>query len=203
MGRATVSGSFIVGQSTVPVPDFWVGLRKGWEEGDDLASAFVSLPAEKLRTHGYIIGTTGCGKTTCLNHLLYQDIVTGHSIVLLDMRGDLVESTLRICSHCADPSRIRIIDLREPHRCFGFNPLVGSGESYFRALGVLDVIAAEASSWGVQLSETLRNALMALAEAGERLTSLERFFTTKGFASAAFSAVIRNTYEPFGSALNS
>lgn len=185
------------------IPQFWIGLRKDWESGDDLAKAFVALPAEKLRTHAYVLGATGCGKTTCLNHLLYQDIASGHSLVLLDMRGDLVESTLKICALSADPSRVRLIDLRERDRSFGFNPLVGSGESYFRALGVLDVIAAEAQSWGVQLSETLRNALMVLGEAGERLTSLERFFTTRRFASTAFSAVVRNTSELFGSALTS
>lgn len=166
---------------TSKIPRFWIGLRKDWEAGDDLARAFIALPAEKLRTHAYVLGATGCGKTTCLNHLLYQDIASGHSLVLLDMRGDLVESTLRICALCADPSRVRIVDLREAGRCFGFNPLVGSGESYFRALGVLDVIAAEAQSWGVQLSETLRNALMALAEVGERLTNLENFFYRQDF----------------------
>lgn len=50
-----------------------------------------------------------------------------------------------------------------------------------KALHLLDVIASESESWGVQLEETLRNALLLLSLSGKRLTELERLFFEEAF----------------------
>ncbi|MBS1722966.1 MAG: type IV secretion system DNA-binding domain-containing protein [Armatimonadetes bacterium] len=164
------------------IPEFWVGIRKDWEDGEGgLADELVELSWSQLKTHALVLGATGSGKTTLLHHLIQADMRRHHSIAVLDMRGDLVQKVLELCAWEIEAQRVRIIDLRDPDHCLGFDPLHGSGESYFRALGVLDVVASESESWGVQLSETLRNALMLLAEAGERLTTLERLFYDRAF----------------------
>ncbi len=155
----------------------WIGVEADWilnssEPWDHL----VSVSPQELATHALVLGATGSGKTVLLLHLIAQDLERGHSVCVLDLRGDLVSAVVELCAGNIDPSRLRIIDLREKVRPFGFNPLHGSGEPYFRSLSVLDAVASESESWGVQLSETLRNALMLLAESGAALTELERLF---------------------------
>lgn len=164
------------------VPKHWIGVRKWWQfcSGSPIAD-LVSLPPDQLRYHALLIGATGSGKTNLIHHLIAQDIMNGHSFAVLDLRGDLVSAALELCAGHVDPAKVAMIDLREKVRPFGFNPLHGAGEPYFRALSVLAALESEADSWGVQLSETLRNALMLLAETGEPLTRLDSLFYDRAF----------------------
>jgi len=170
-------------------PRHWIGVKKGWQllPGSPL-DRLVSVPPEKLKTHALVIGATGSGKTNLLHHLIAQDIITGHSFAVLDMRGDLVGDVAGMCHGRVDPMRARIIDLREKVRHQGFDPLHGAGEPYFRALNVLDAVESESDSWGVQLSETLRNALMLLADSGQRMTRLEDLFYDRHFLAGCVDA---------------
>ncbi|MCA9938217.1 MAG: TraM recognition domain-containing protein [Anaerolineales bacterium] len=45
-------------------------------------------------THTYVVGTTGRGKSKLLEHILYQDIVSGHGCGVLDPHSDLVADLL-------------------------------------------------------------------------------------------------------------
>ncbi len=169
-------------ESSFDAPAHWIGVKVGWDEKGYLAgSDLVSLTPNELKTHAYIIGATGCGKTNLIHHMIAQDVILGNSFVVLDMRGDLSSAALEICSREIPPSMVKTIDLREKERPFGFNPLSGSGEPYFRALGVLGAVESDSDSWGVQLSETLRNGLLALSESGEALTRLEPLFYNSRF----------------------
>lgn len=155
----------------------WIGVEADWMlKSPEPWSHLVSVSPKELATHALVLGATGSGKTVLLLHLIAQDLERGHSVCLLDLRGDLVNAVIELCARDIDPSRLRIIDLREKVRPFGFNPLHGSGEPYFRSLSVLEAVANEAESWGVQLAESLRNALMLLAETGAALTDLEKLF---------------------------
>lgn len=147
------------------------------ELGRDVESGVgVSISQSDLAKHCYILGATGCGKTSLILRLIEQDLKHEHSLVVVDLRGDLVQGALGLCAGLGvDEERVRLIDLRERGGC-GFDPLRGAGEAYIRALHVLDVVAAESESWGVQLEETLRSALLLLAGAGETLVELERVF---------------------------
>jgi hypothetical protein len=140
-----------------------------------------SLGDDDFKTHALLIGATGSGKTTLLQKFIASDIERGRSLVLLDLRGDLVETVLALCADTVDPAKVILFDLREKVQPLGFNPLFGAGEPYFRALNVFDVIAEQSESWGIQLAETLRNALLLLAEAGEPLTRIEALFYDRRF----------------------
>ncbi|MBS1702864.1 MAG: type IV secretion system DNA-binding domain-containing protein [Armatimonadetes bacterium] len=155
------------------------GEQIGSETGTGLP--FI-LSANELRRHCYLIGSTGVGKTNLVLRLLEQDVVGGHSVVVVDMRGDLVSGALGLCASLGvDPARVSLLDLREKDRIQGFDPLSGAGEPYVRALHLSEVIAQESGSWGVQLEETLRNCLLLLASAGEPLTKLESVLYDDGF----------------------
>lgn len=160
----------------------WIGVKKGWQAvSSNPLEHLISITPDMLKTHALLIGATGSGKTNLMHHLIAQDIERGHSVVVLDLRGDLVDSVLELAAGRVHPSNVTLIDLREKDRPHGFSPLFGPGEPYFRALGVLDAIAHESDSWGVQLSETLRYALMLFAEVGNPITQLEQLFYNSTF----------------------
>lgn len=150
-------------------------MRKGWERTcRSISEALVSLTPEQMKTHTLVIGATGSGKTCLLHHLIAQDLLNNSSIVVLDARGDLAAATIELCARAIiDPAKVRFFNLREKERPFGFNPLAGGGEPYYRALGVLQALESGSESWGVQLAETMRNALLLLAQSGGSLTKLE------------------------------
>ncbi len=136
-----------------------------------------NLNTQDLSKHCYILGRTGCGKTTFILNLIQQDVEQEHAIVVLDLRGDLVNGVLNMCARLNISSkRLTLLDLREKERIQGFDPLAGAGESHIRALHLLEVLSQEAESWGVQLEETLRSALLLLAESHRPLTDLEHVF---------------------------
>lgn len=56
----------------------------------------IGLTLEERRRHMYVIGATGMGKTTLLSQMIYQDIVNGKGITILDPHGDLSERLLGI-----------------------------------------------------------------------------------------------------------
>jgi hypothetical protein len=148
----------------------------------------LCLDAKMLSTHAYILGSTGCGKTSLILRLLERDIREGHSVVVIDLRGDLVSGALMLCDALKVPeSRVTLLDLREKRQVVGFNPLAGAGEPYIRALHLLDVVSGEAGSWGVQLDETLRCALLLLAYAEQPITMLEAVFYDTDFRSKCLS----------------
>lgn len=155
----------------------WIGVKKDWHlESSDPLEHLIELPTHVQKTHVYAIGATGAGKTNLLHHMQAQDIERGHAIVAFDSRGDLVDAVLELAAGRVDPSLVTLIDLREKQNPHGFDPLFGPGEPYFRALGVLDAVANESDSWGIQLAESLRFALMLFAEIGEPITRLDQLF---------------------------
>ncbi len=56
----------------------------------------IGLTLEERRRHLYVIGATGTGKTTLLTHMIYNDLVSGKGVAVLDPHGDLSERLLAI-----------------------------------------------------------------------------------------------------------
>lgn len=172
----------------------WIGVKKGWHtESSDPLQHLISITPTMLKTHALLIGATGSGKTNLIHNLIAQDIERGNSVVVFDLRGDLVDAVLELAAGRVDPSNVTLIDLREKRRPHGFNPLSGEGEPYFRALGVLDAIGHEHDGLGVQLAETMRYALMLLAEVGGTLPELDPLFYDPAFR---MQTLARAEYSP-------
>lgn len=133
-------------------------------------------PGERSR-HTYVLGATGCGKTNLLMRFIESDIASNRCIGVIDLRGDLVDRiSARLASIAGTEewdARLVLVDLREQKRLPCLNPLAGSGYPHSRAYHVLSVLKQGSESWGVQLEETLRNSLIALAEAGGTLLDVE------------------------------
>jgi hypothetical protein len=170
----------------------------------------VALSPEARRRHLYILGATGTGKTNLLLRLIESDIAHGRALCVIDLRGDLVDRVLLRLAATAPPEawqsqwreRLLLLDLRQSEHAVGFNPLAGEGEVYARALHVLSVLKAQSDSWGVQLEETLRNSLLALAETGWTLLEVEPLLTNASFRTQVLRGVsdarVRSFFERYG-----
>lgn len=180
------------------VPDDWIGVEADWSRRSSSPwPHLVSIDPHELSTHALLIGSTGSGKTNAIHHLVMQDLKRGHSVCVLDMRGDLVLAVLELAAGTVNPSLVKILDLRERNRPFGFDPLGGAGEAYFRSLSFLDAIRRISDSWGVQVEETGRNLTMALTEAGQPVTYAEAFLYDQDFRSFVLQAVSSETVRTF------
>lgn len=143
------------------------------------------LPLPVRRRHLYAIGATGCGKTSFLLKLIDDDLDHNRTLVVVDLRGDLVDRVLMRIAARMEPDelgkRVLLIDLRQSEMTVGFNPLAGIGDPVQRAYHTLEVLQRNAESWGVQLDETLRNCLLALAESGGTLLEVDRLLSDAAF----------------------
>ena len=139
------------------------------------------LSKESRLKHLYILGSTGCGKTNLLTQLVERDINRRRSVVVLDMRGDLIDAITRFAASGVASERLHLIDLRRPELSFGLNPFQYGNDAYSSALQVHAILRASAESWGVQLDETLRCSLIVLANARRSLTELPRLLTDHAF----------------------
>ncbi len=158
-------------------------------EGDPQPPVVALSPQARLR-HLYVLGATGSGKTNLLLRLIESDLRAGRTLCVLDLRGDLVD---RILPRLASPEewreRLLLLDLRDEGHAVGFNPLAGEGDAYSRSLHLLDVLRRQSESWGVQIDETLRNCLLALAETGWTLLEIEPLLSNPSFRAQVLAGV--------------
>lgn len=142
------------------------------------------IKKDDRRRHTYLIGKTGMGKTTMLEHMVYSDIVSGNGLALVDPHGDFAEKILDfipssrvndvIYFNPADtdwPIAFNVMEYIDPK----FMPLVASG-----LIGVFKKIWAD--SWGPRLEYVLRNSILALLEyPGSTLLGVPRMLIDKTF----------------------
>ena len=132
--------------------------------------------------HTHILGPTGVGKSTLLQHLIKADIDAGISVVLIDPKGDLATDTLALI-----PARrwrdVVVIDPTVPHPV-GLNPLAGSPDR--RALvadGLLAVFKGLfPGTIGPRTADILHASLLTLTLApGATLVQLPAVLTDASF----------------------
>lgn len=142
------------------------------------------IKKDDRRRHTYIIGKTGMGKTTMLEHMVYSDIMNGNGLALVDPHGDFAEKILEfipssrvndvIYFNPADvewPIAFNVMEYIDPK----FMPLVASG-----LIGVFKKIWAD--SWGPRLEYVLRNSILALLEyPGSTLLGVPRMLIDKTY----------------------
>jgi hypothetical protein len=160
-------------------PDLAVLGRAAFRERRE---TFGMLPEDRFR-HLYLVGQTGTGKSTLLANLAAADIAAGHSAVLLDPHGDLLQQLLAI----VPPRRtnnIIVFDPSEPHPV-GYNPLRCRDE-WQRPLVASAVVTSFrrlfGSSYGPRLEHILRNCVLTLlANPGTTLLSLQQLLNDEGY----------------------
>ena len=142
------------------------------------------IKTDDRRRHMYIIGKTGMGKTTLLEHLVLQDIQNGHGVAYVDPHGDTAEKIISM----VPPDRVKDVvyinpaDLNFP---IAFNVMERVDPEYRHlvASGLVGVFKKLwADSWGPRLEYILRNAILALLEyPGSTLLGVMRLLVDKKY----------------------
>jgi hypothetical protein len=150
------------------------------------------------KTHFYVIGATGTGKTKFLESLIIQDIVNGEGFAVIDPHGDLTENIKGWLYHKTQKDFQKDIVLIEPtnfEKTVSFNPLepipgISSSEIASELVEVFRKIWID--SWGERMADIMRNSLIALVENGLTLAELPPLLTNTAFR----RKVMRNVKNP-------
>lgn len=144
---------------------------------------FGILPGDRRR-HVYVIGKTGMGKSTLLENMIYDDILKGRGVGIIDPHGDLAETILA----SIPKSRTNDVILFDPGDYkfpIAFNmleqvppelrPIVASG-----FVSIFKKIFGE--SWGPRLEHIMRNTVMTLLEIPDTtMMSIPHMLTMKSY----------------------
>ena len=166
-------------------------LALGWAEGEDDETGkpliqLKGVPQDYRRTHFYVVGASGSGKSKFLETLAKQDMANGDGFGVIDAHGDLTEDLkgylylLKKDEENFLSERVVLLDPTDPLRTACFNPLE-------RIEGISPAgIASEIvevfkkiwkDSWGARMEDLLKNALIALIENDLTLAELPLFLT--------------------------
>jgi DNA helicase HerA-like ATPase len=165
-------------------------------------------------THAYIIGVTGKGKSRLLQHLLFQDIVSGRGCGLLDPHSDLADDLLRyLAGHSRGAAtqwgRIVYFDPSREDYLIPFNVLATGFSPYETATNVVEAMRR---TWPKALEEAPRFANIALASIltlihnGQTLVELPRLLINAAYRAelcrnlvdAELLSFWRDRYEKWG-----
>lgn len=157
----------------------------------DMVPKKLSISPRDSLEHAHLIGPTGSGKSTAMEHLILSDIRAGRSVLVLDPKNDLVADVLaRIPEERAGD--VVVIDPSSP--CpVGFNPL--GFTSYQNKALIADAVLSVlreiwTDSWGVRIQDILSASLLTLAEIdGASLLWLQPLLTDDNFRRKIVSGV--------------
>lgn len=149
----------------------------------------LSIAPKDALEHTILLGPTGSGKSTAMQHLILSDIRAGRSVLVLDPKADLVTDLLeRIPEERKDD--VVVIDPSDPAPV-GFNPLMYNKDPSLTADAILAVFQELfAQNWGIRSADVLGGALLTLARIkGSNLLWLPQLLTDENFRRKIVSQV--------------
>jgi energy-coupling factor transporter ATP-binding protein EcfA2 len=149
---------------TVQNPDLFNGTWIGTCFDADVKQE-VCIPAMLRKTHLHLIGRSGKGKSTVLEHIIMHDIEQGHGVAVLDPHGDLVENIVRLIPR-KHVERTIYLNPGDPDWVPLWNPLskIPGQDTGRTANNIVTAIKSfvEGGGWGDRLETILRNMIFAL-----------------------------------------
>ena len=148
----------------------------------------VTVSTKMLRTHAYVVGASGEGKSRLFQLLIEQDIDNGHGVCVIDPHGSLYKPLVGYLATLPSDhpalDRVVLIDPSNDEWSVGFNPLEVKHERDLYPT-VLDMISVFkklwADSWGARMEDIMRNSFITLAEHGLTLVEMPRLLTDTAF----------------------
>lgn len=151
----------------------------------------VTMPTTSAQYHLHVIGPTGSGKSNQLAQMILADAAAGHSILVIEPKGDLVRDVLaRLPEH--RHHQVVVIEPSESGPVVGFNPLAGPpNEAERRADELLHLFKALfGTAIGPRSSDVLLHALITAARLPDgTLTDVPVLLTNPQFRRRALSKV--------------
>ncbi len=150
----------------------------------------IGLTLSQRQKHMYLIGKTGMGKTTLLKSAIYQDMLSGKGLAVLDPHGDLLQELISIVPENRREDVI-VFDPSDREWPIGLN-ILSPGINFTNkedqdewitgsVLAVFAKITAK-EYWGPRMEHILRNAtLTALQTPNPSLYTLQQLLTDKGY----------------------
>jgi len=150
----------------------------------------IGMTLEQRRMHTYVIGKTGTGKTTLLTNSIYQDMVSGKGLAVLDPHGDMFQELLSIVPENRRKDVI-VFDPSDRNFPIGLNILDPGLEfadeedrEQWITSNVLSVFAklADEKLWGPRMEHVLRSTtLTALQTPNPSLYTIQRLLTDRPY----------------------
>lgn len=156
--------------------------------GDDMQE--IGMTLEQRQKHTYIIGKTGMGKTTLLKGAIYQDMLNGKGLAMLDPHGDMFRELLSIVPENRRKDVV-VFDPSDREYPVGLN-ILDPGIEFtseddkheWITSAVLSVFKklSDDKQWGPRMEHILRNVtLTALQTPKPSLFTLQRLLTDKKY----------------------
>ncbi|HUQ85773.1 MAG TPA: type IV secretory system conjugative DNA transfer family protein [Candidatus Limnocylindrales bacterium] len=150
----------------------------------------IGITLTQRQKHMYVIGKTGTGKTTLLTSSIYQDMLNGKGLAVLDPHGDMIQELLRIIPENRKEDVI-FFDPSDRDFPIGLNLLAPGiqfsnieDEREWITSSVLAVFKklADEKYWGPRMEHILRNTtLTALHTPKPTFFTLQRLLTEKKY----------------------
>lgn len=137
------------------------------------------------RSHLYVIGKTGTGKSTLLETLALQDIERGEGLTLIDPHGDLADRVARSVPAARVPD-VLYLNAPDPKQPYGYNPLryVAPAVRPLASAGLIEVLRKmwDDRAWGPRIEHLLRNTFLTLlSRKDSTLEDVLRILSEKSF----------------------
>ena len=165
--------------------DVFVGVNR---HGGEETPIGITLP--QRQKHMYVIGKTGTGKTTLLKSSIYQDMVNGKGLAVLDPHGDMFRELLALVPENRREDVV-VFDPSDRDYPLGLNILdpgitfaSDDDKNEWITNTVLSVFKklSDENQWGSRMAHILRNATMtALQTPNPSLYTLQRLLTEKKY----------------------
>jgi hypothetical protein len=150
----------------------------------------IGMTLAQRQKHTYVLGKTGTGKTTLLMSSIYQDMVNGKGLAVLDPHGDMFRELLQIVPEHRRKDVV-VFDPADRDYPVGLN-ILDPGIEFeneddkheWITSTVLSVFAklADENQWGPRMEHILRNTtLTALQTSKPSLYTLQRLLTDKKY----------------------
>ncbi len=147
----------------------------------------VAIGTDDRRRHTWVIGQTGTGKSTLIESLVMQDIMSGAPVILVEPHGDLIEQVLgKIPYHRIDD--VILIDPADRAHPVGMNLLEAPSTddwpfliNAFIALLYRLYDPHHSGVMGPRFEHAARNAMMTVMSAGGTLVEVVRVLTDDSF----------------------
>jgi type IV secretory pathway TraG/TraD family ATPase VirD4 len=152
------------------------------------------------RSHFYVVGKTGTGKSTLLYTMAGQDVICGRGVALFDPHGDLAERLKTLASQIRNDDLI-YLNVADPALTWTFNPFAGVPEDKrsLAAAGLVEVFKKLwPDDWGPRLEHLLRNVVYTLLEnPGSTLGDIPPLLADKDFREQLVSSVENEAVRDF------